>query len=52
MNGPLVEKGGALDGDQVQLEELLVLAELCIHQAIIECRIGLKMILPIRLVQV
>jgi hypothetical protein len=22
MNGPLVEKGGALDGDQVQLEEL------------------------------
>jgi hypothetical protein len=29
-----------------------VLAELCIHQAIIECRIGLKMILPIRLVQV
>jgi hypothetical protein len=29
-----------------------VLAELCIHQAIIECRVGLKMILPIRLVQV
>jgi hypothetical protein len=29
-----------------------VLAELSIHQAIIECRICLKMILPIRLVQV
>jgi len=29
-----------------------VVAELCIHQAIIECRVGLKMILPIRLMQV
>lgn len=52
MNGPLVEKGGAINGNQVQFEELRVLAELCIHQAIIECRIRLIMILPIRLVQV
>lgn len=29
-----------------------MVAELCIHQAIIECRVGLKMILPIRLMQV
>jgi hypothetical protein len=29
-----------------------VLAELCIHQTIIESRIGVIMILPIRLVQV
>ena len=52
MIGPLIEKGCAVHGDQVQLEELWVLAELCIHQAIVEGRVGLKMILPIRLVQV
>lgn len=52
MNGPLVEKRGAVYGDQVQLEELWVLAELCINQAIVESWVGFKMILPIRLVQV
>ena len=51
MDCPLVEEGGAFNGDQVQLEELWVFAELCIHEAIKECRISLKMVLPIRLVQ-